>query len=55
MDTQVIDLAFPVQGKTVPVDHGYALYGALSRICPHLPLHYPTHNGSFTISDAGRR
>ncbi len=36
MDTQVIDLAFPVQGKTVPVDHGYALYGALSRICPHL-------------------
>lgn len=36
MDFQVIDLSFPVQGKTVPVDHGYALYGALSRICPHL-------------------
>lgn len=36
MDTQVIDLAFPIQGNTIPVDHGYALYGALSRICPHL-------------------
>lgn len=36
MDTQVIDLVFPIQGKTIPVDHGYALYGALSRICPQL-------------------
>lgn len=33
---QFIDLVFPVQGKTVPVDHGFALYGALSRICPSL-------------------
>jgi len=36
VDTHVIDLAFPVQGKTIPVDHGYALYGALSRVCPQL-------------------
>jgi CRISPR-associated protein Cas6 len=33
---QFIDLVFPVQGKMVPVDHGFALYGALSRICPSL-------------------
>ena len=36
METQVIDLVFPVQGKRIPVDHGYALYGALSRICPYI-------------------
>lgn len=36
MDTQIIDLSFPVQGKKIPVDHGYALYSALSRICPYL-------------------
>ena len=35
-NTHYIDLVFPIQGKTIPVDHGYALYGALSRTCPHL-------------------
>ena len=29
-----IDLAFRLTGATVPVDHGYALYAALSRIIP---------------------
>lgn len=29
-----IDLAFPIRGRTVPRDHGYALYGALSRLIP---------------------
>jgi CRISPR-associated protein Cas6 len=29
-----IDLAFPVRGRTIPKDHGYALYGALSRQVP---------------------
>jgi CRISPR-associated protein Cas6 len=29
-----IDLAFPVLGRTIPRDHGYALYGALSRLIP---------------------
>jgi CRISPR-associated protein Cas6 len=29
-----IDLAFPVRGAAVPRDHGYALYGALSRVIP---------------------
>lgn len=27
----VIDLFFPVQGHSIPVDHGYALYASLSR------------------------
>lgn len=31
-----IDLAFRLNGTTVPVDHGYALYAALSRIAPEL-------------------
>lgn len=29
-----VDLAFPVRGRTVAKDHGYALYGALSRVVP---------------------
>lgn len=29
-----VDLAFPVRGTTVPLDHGYALYAALSRCLP---------------------
>lgn len=32
----VVDLSFPIQGRTIPVDHGFALYGALSRVCPRL-------------------
>jgi CRISPR-associated protein Cas6 len=31
-----IDLAFRLNGTTVPVDHGYSLYAALSRIAPEL-------------------
>ena len=31
-----IDLAFRLTGSAVPVDHGYALYAALSRILPDL-------------------
>ena len=31
-----IDLAFRLTGSIVPVDHGYALYAALSRILPEL-------------------
>lgn len=27
-----IDLAFPIHGQTIPRDHGYALYGAISRL-----------------------
>ena len=31
-----IDLAFRLNGASVPVDHGYALYAALSRIVPEI-------------------
>ncbi|MEI7687590.1 MAG: type I-MYXAN CRISPR-associated protein Cas6/Cmx6, partial [Planctomycetota bacterium] len=32
----VIELNFPAIGETVPSDHGYALFGGLSRIAPSL-------------------
>jgi len=32
----MIDLHFPVLGRDLPSDHGYALYGALSRLLPRL-------------------
>jgi CRISPR-associated protein Cas6 len=32
----MIDLSFPVLGKSVPADHGYDLYSALSRLLPAL-------------------
>lgn len=31
-ESHVVDLYFHVHGKQVPVDHGYALYGAISRV-----------------------
>ena len=31
-----IDLAFRLTGANIPVDHGYALYAALSRILPDI-------------------
>jgi len=30
----VIELVFPVRGKTLPADHNYAIYGATASICP---------------------
>jgi len=30
-----VDLAFRLTGSKVPVDHGYALYSAISRLLPH--------------------
>lgn len=32
----IIDLSFPVVGQRVPAEHGYALYGAISRRLPQL-------------------
>jgi len=31
-----VDLAFAVVGKEIPVDHGYALYAAISRVLPEV-------------------
>jgi CRISPR-associated protein Cas6 len=31
-----VDLWFPVTGRTLPSDHGYAMYGALARAVPKL-------------------
>jgi CRISPR-associated endonuclease/helicase Cas3 len=31
-----VDLAFRLTGRKVPVDHGYALYSAMSRLLPEL-------------------
>lgn len=31
-----VDLSFPLQGERIPLDHGYALYGAISRVVPAL-------------------
>lgn len=31
-----VDLAFRLNGTTVPVDHGYALYSALNRLVPEI-------------------
>ena len=35
----LIDLHFPVLGAEIPADHGYALYGAMSRLVPKLHTH----------------
>lgn len=32
----VVDLAFRVTGSKMPVDHGYALYSAISRLLPEI-------------------
>ncbi len=32
----LIELHFPVFGSEIPADHGYALYGAMSRLVPIL-------------------
>lgn len=36
MEQQHVDVAFPLTGKTLPLDHGYALFGAVSRVLPQL-------------------
>ena len=33
-DSPYIDLVFSLTGKTLPLDNGYIVYSALSRICP---------------------
>lgn len=67
--TPVLDILFRVVGKEVPTDHGYALFGALSRILetendrwmhgnPHVGLHtirgVRVPNGKRLIGDKAR-
>ena len=33
-DPQVVDVAFPIRGEPLPLDHGYPLFAALSRLSP---------------------
>lgn len=60
-----VELAFLLTGDTLPVDHGYALYGALSRVLPEvhtdaLPVAVgsvhgsPTGNGKLRIGECSR-
>lgn len=50
MSQPVVDLAFPLKGKAVPVDHGYALYSACCRIIPD--IHGDGELGIFPIQGA---
>ena len=48
----MIELHFPILGKEIPTDHGYALYAALSRIVPkihteEMPLRIGSIRGSY--------
>jgi CRISPR-associated protein Cas6 len=45
-----VDVAFAVSGDKAPVDHGYALYGSISRILPQL---HPPH-GALQETELGQ-
>jgi CRISPR-associated endonuclease/helicase Cas3 len=45
--TTAVDLVFRINGQAIPRDHGYALYGAISRIVPS--IHRATGIGIFPI------
>lgn len=36
MDDRTVDLSFRLNGSTIPVDHGYSLYSAISRLVPEI-------------------
>lgn len=38
-DVQVVDVNFPLRGESLPLDHGYALLGALARLVPQVHEH----------------
>lgn len=38
-DAPVVDVSFPLRGAGLPLDHGYALFGALARVVPALHEH----------------
>lgn len=37
--TPTVDLAFPLRGDPLPLDHGFPFFGALSRLLPELHAH----------------
>jgi CRISPR-associated protein Cas6 len=43
----IIDLTFKIQGTNLPVDHGYALFAAISQIIPE--LHHSESDTSFAL------
>jgi CRISPR-associated endonuclease/helicase Cas3 len=47
-----VDLLFPVLGTTLPIDHNYLLYGALSKLVPR--FHDPNGNLRFTAINGQR-
>jgi CRISPR-associated protein Cas6 len=59
-----VDLAFRLAGNKVPVDHGYSLYSAISRIVPEIheaksigihPIRGTyTGNGELLLRDSSR-
>jgi CRISPR-associated protein Cas6 len=50
--TPYIDAAFPLRGDTIPLDHGYPLFAALSRILPD--LHEKPHWGVHPVLGSRR-
>lgn len=46
----VVDLSFPLRGKVIPVDHGYALYSACCRLVPD--IHADAGLGIFPVQGA---
>jgi CRISPR-associated protein Cas6 len=60
-----VELHFPVLGNELPLDHGYALYGAVSRLIPRVhqddidlaiaPIHgLPIGNGRLRVDERSR-
>jgi len=36
IDISYVDVVFPLKGKLLPIDNGYLIYSALSRLCPNI-------------------
>ena len=36
IDASYVDVVFPLKGKLLPLDNGYLIYSALSRLCPNI-------------------
>ncbi len=36
IDTSYVDVVFPLKGRLLPLDNGYLVYSALSRLCPNI-------------------